>query len=121
MKLRNVLLVVSDIEKSVAFYKELFGLEVLLDQGETVILSEGLVLQEKKIWEDAIQKRCISKNHMAELYFEETDMDAFIQKLENYKEEIEYITPVTTYDWGKKIVRFYDLDGNMIEVGGEEK
>lgn len=117
MRLRNVLLVVSDIKKSVAFYKELFGLEVLLDQGQNVILSEGLVLQEKEIWEEAIQETCIPKNHMTELYFEENDMDAFIEKLENYKEKIEYVTPVTTYDWGKTIVRFYDLDGNLIEVG----
>lgn len=44
MKLKNVLLVVGDIEKSKAFYKELFGLDVVTDFGGNVILTEGLVL-----------------------------------------------------------------------------
>lgn len=56
MKLKNVLIVVTDIEKSKKFYHDLFGLEVLLDSGENVILTEGLVLQEKKLWEATIQK-----------------------------------------------------------------
>lgn len=31
MKLKNVLIVVNDIEKSITFYKELFGLNVILN------------------------------------------------------------------------------------------
>lgn len=37
MKLRNVLIVVNDIERSKAFYKELFGLDVVLDNDGNVI------------------------------------------------------------------------------------
>ena len=33
MRLRNILIVVNDIEKSKQFYHDLFGLDVLLDQG----------------------------------------------------------------------------------------
>ena len=36
MRLKNILIVVSDIEKSKKFYKDLFGLEVILD-GDTSI------------------------------------------------------------------------------------
>ena len=56
MRLKNILLVVDNVEKSVAFYKELFGLQVLNDFGGNVILTEGLVLQERKIWETLIEK-----------------------------------------------------------------
>ena len=49
MRLKNVLIVVKDIEKSIAFYKELFGLDVILDNDGNVIMTEGLVLQDKKI------------------------------------------------------------------------
>ena len=52
MRLRNVLIVVKDMEKSIEFYKELFGLSVILDQGGNVILTEGLVLQDAAIWKD---------------------------------------------------------------------
>lgn len=48
MKLKNVLIVVKDIEKSKQFYHDLLGLDVVLDNGGNVILTEGLVLQDKK-------------------------------------------------------------------------
>ena len=46
--LKNVLIVVDDIEKSIEFYKDLFGLQVILKNEGNVILSEGLVLQDRK-------------------------------------------------------------------------
>ena len=48
--LKNVLIVVDDIEKSIEFYKDLFGLQVILKNEGNVILSEGLVLQDADIW-----------------------------------------------------------------------
>ena len=41
--LKNVLIVVDDIEKSIEFYRDLFGLQVILKNEGNVILSEGLV------------------------------------------------------------------------------
>ena len=37
MKLKNILFVVNDIEKSKKFYQELFGLRVITDFGENVL------------------------------------------------------------------------------------
>ena len=91
MRLRNVLLVVNDIEKSKAFYKELFGLSVVLDQDGNVILTEGLVLQDAKIWKEFIQKEVVWKNHATELYFEEKEIENFAKKLEDYSEPIQYV------------------------------
>lgn len=117
MKLKNVLIVVNDIERSKAFYKELFGLDVVLDNDGNVILTEGLVLQDAKIWKGSIDKEIIPKNHATELYFEERDIEAFARKLENYKEPIEYVNPLMEHSWGQKVIRLYDPDGNLIEVG----
>ena len=52
MRLKNVLIVVNDIEKSKKFYKDLFGLDVILDNDGYVILTEGLVLQDAKVWKE---------------------------------------------------------------------
>ena len=57
MKLKNVLIVVKDIEKSRKFYHDLFGLDVVLDNDGNMILTEGLVLQDEKIWRDFLGKR----------------------------------------------------------------
>lgn len=50
MKLKNILIVVKDIEKSKRFYHDLFGLDMVLDNNGNMILTEGLVLQDEKIW-----------------------------------------------------------------------
>lgn len=117
MKLKNILIVVKDIEQSRKFYHDLFGLELLLDQGGNMILTEGLVLQEKSIWEKVVQADITARNNTCELYFEERDVEAFVEKLERLYPAIQYVNPLMTHSWGQKTVRFYDLDGNLIEVG----
>lgn len=115
--LKNFLIVVEDIERSKAFYRDLFGLLVVTDFGENVILTEGLVLQEKKCWERLIGQGSAPGNCDAELYFEERNLDAFIEKLENYEYPIKYLNRCMKHDWGQRVVRFYDPDGHVIEVG----
>ena len=56
MKLKNILIVVKDIEKSKRFYHDLFGLDMVLDNNGNMILTEGLVLQDEKIWEKFLGK-----------------------------------------------------------------
>ena len=116
MKLKNIMIVVKDIEKSKQFYHDLFGLEVILDNEGNVILTEGLVLQEKEIWERFIDKEIVSKSNSCELYFEERDIEEFALKLERLYPTIEYFNRLMTYSWGQQVIRFYDLDGHLIEV-----
>ena len=117
MKLKNVLIVVKDIEKSKQFYHNLFGLNMVLDNDGNMILTEGLVLQEEKIWKSFLGKEIIPKSNSCELYFEERDIEAFVQKLEKLYPSVQYVNKLMTHSWGHKVVRFYDLDGNLIEVG----
>ena len=117
MKLKNILIVVKDIEKSRQFYHDLFDIDLVLDNDGNMILTEGLVLQDEKIWKNFLGKDIISKNNSCELYFEEQDIEAFIEKLERMYPDIEYVNRLMTHSWGQRVIRFYDLDGNLIEVG----
>ena len=117
MKLKNIVIVVKDVERSKQFYKELFGLDVILDQEGNVILTEGLVLQEAKVWEQAIGQDVVWKNHASELYFEETDLELFLEKLQKYEREIQILSWPEAAEGARRAVRLYDPDGNMIEVG----
>lgn len=117
MKLKNILIVVKDIERSKQFYHDLFGLDIVLDNDGNVILTEGLVLQEEKIWKKFLGKDIVPEHNSCELYFEESDIEAFAQKLENLYPSTKYINKLMIYNWGQKVIRFYDPDGNLIEVG----
>lgn len=117
MKLKNVLLVVGNIEKSKAFYKDLFGLDVVTDFGDNVILTEGLVLQDGAIWEHFMDRNVVPGGNDAELYFEENDMDGFLKKLETSHHDIHYVNQLTEHDRGQRVIRIYDPDKHIIEIG----
>ncbi len=117
MRLKNILIVVKDMEKSKKFYHDLFGLDVILDNDGNVILTEGLVLQDEKIWKRFIEKEVVPKSNSCELYFEEREIEAFSQKLEKLYPLTQYVNKLTVHNWGQKVIRFYDPDGNLIEVG----
>lgn len=86
MKLKNPLLIVTDINKTVEFYKKVLGLHVIMDFGA----------------------------NNAEVYFEEDDFDMFVENLKEF--DIKYVHPVKEHSWGQRVVRFYDPDKHIIEV-----
>ena len=117
MKLKNILIVVKDIEKSRKFYHDLFDIELVLDNDGNMILTEGLVLQDEKIWKRFLDRDIVPKSNSCELYFEEQDIESFVEKLERLYPSVEYVNHLMTHSWGQRVIRFYDLDGNLIEVG----
>lgn len=117
MKLKNILIVVKDIDKSKQFYHELFGLDMILDNDGNMILTEGLVLQDEKIWKEFVKQDIIPESNSCELYFEEEHIEEFIDRLKRLYPDTKYVNRLETYSWGQKMVRFYDPDGNLIEVG----
>lgn len=119
MKFSNPLIVVSNMEKSKRFYYEVLGLEVIVDFGANATLTGGIVLQTKDTWLTFINKQdseIVFGGNAAELYFEEDDFDGFIQKM-NSIEDINYLHPVVEHSWGQRVIRFYDPDKHIIEVG----
>ena len=117
MKLKNFLIVVKDIERTRRFYEDLFGLKMLVDNDGNMVLSDGLALQEEKYWKEFLGKEIIPESNSCELYFEEADIEGFISKLESMYPEVKYVNRLMTHSWGQKVIRFYDPDGNLIEVG----
>lgn len=116
MELKNPLLVVADMECSVAFYKSVLGLEVTVDFGANKTLSCGLVLQTLETWKEFIGTEEIRfGGNQMEIYFEEDDFDSFLEKLKSF--HVDYVHPIKEHRWGQRVVRFYDPDHHIIEVG----
>ena len=116
MKMKNPLLVVRDIDKSVEFYKKVLGLRVIMDFGANKTLTGGLALQTIESWQEFIGTDAVSfGGNSSEVYFEEDDFDEFADKLKACG--VEYVHPVKEHAWGQRVVRIYDPDRHIIEVG----
>lgn len=116
MKIKNPMLIVADIDKSVEFYKKVLGLRVIMDFGANKTLTGGLALQSLESWQEFIETGdVVFGSNSSEVYFEEDNFDKFADKLK--KCAVEYVHPVKEHSWGQRVVRFYDPDKHIIEVG----
>ena len=121
MKYVCTVISVADISAARKFYEELFGLEVYQDYGKNIAFTCGLALQQDFDWLVSIPKeKVLKKSNNAEIVFEEQDFDGFLNKLKKYP-DIEYLGEVIEHSWGQRVIRFYDLDGHIIEVGEDMK
>ena len=121
MKHVCTLISVADINASRKFYEDLFGLEVFQDYGKNIAFTCGLALQQDFDWlVDLPKEKVLKKSNNAEIVFEEQDFDVFLNKLKEYP-DIEYLGEVIEHSWGQRVIRLYDLDGHIIEVGEDMK
>ena len=117
LKFKCPLIAVSDIKESVRFYEEVIGDRVAMDFGENVTFEGGFSLQELKRWKSLIHTDKVRrKSNDAELYFEEDDFDGFISYLKEFP-DLQFVHGVEEMPWGQRVIRFYDPDFHIIEVG----
>jgi catechol 2,3-dioxygenase-like lactoylglutathione lyase family enzyme len=111
------LIAVSDLEASKKFYEEVLGQKIVLDLGWNVAFIGGFAIQLNFAELLSIDKDTVIKqSHNFELYFEEDDFDAFLKHLEKFR-NIEYVHQPKKYDWQQRVVRIYDPDKHIIEIG----
>ena len=117
MKFCLPLLAVQDVEASKAFYTQPFGQEVVLDLGKNVTFSGGFAIQQDFAWLTDIDPASVVRhsNNM-ELYFEVENFDDFLLLLEKHK-EVKLVHPPKKHEWQQRVVRIYDPDFHMIEIG----
>lgn len=121
MKYTAVVISVADIAAARKFYEELFGLKVWQDYGRNICFTCGLSLQQDFDWLVGLPKeKVLTNSGNMELCFEEPDFDGFLKKMEGYP-GIRRLGGVIEHGWGQRVVRFYDPDGHLIEVGEEMK
>ncbi|WP_332449893.1 VOC family protein [Methanoculleus sp.] len=119
MKFICPLIVVRDVGVSRAFYEGVLGQSVGHDLGENVAFEGGFAIHLRSHFASLI---CVDEGDItvrsknAELYFEEDDLDAFLERL-NHTGSIEYVHGLVEQPWGQRAVRLYDPDGHIVEVG----
>ncbi|GAA0176632.1 glyoxalase [Clostridium sediminicola] len=119
MKFKCPLVVVSNIDIARNFYEKVLNQKVKYDFGENVTYEGDFAIQLKPHFANMItinEDRILGESNNFELYFEENNIDGFIDKLKSNK-EIQYIHDLIEHPWGQRVIRFYDPDKNIIEVG----
>lgn len=117
MRYQCALLAVKDVRKSLAFYQKWFDMEVEVDLGWNIGLKGGLSLQEHFAELLGLPEASVAeKSHNMELYFECDDLDAFSARIDA-DPTIEKVHPVKEYPWKQRVLRIYDPDHHIIEIG----
>lgn len=121
MEFKLALLAVKDVNVSRRFYEQVFDQKVVLDLGWNLTFSGGFAIQQNFAWLlDLPADSVIEKSNNMELYFEVDDFDKFLERLKEY-ENIEYVHPPKKHDWQQRVVRIYDPDHHIIEIGESMK
>ena len=116
MKYICPLLVVSDMKRSRAFYEGLLGQKVKADFGENVTYEGDFAIHLESHYCGLIDGKAITQGgNTFELYFEDDELEEKAEKLAG--EGVEFVHPLREQPWRQKVLRIYDPDGHIIEVG----
>jgi catechol 2,3-dioxygenase-like lactoylglutathione lyase family enzyme len=114
----SAVVMVRDISASRQFYEEVLGQEVFMDFGPNVSFAGGVFA----IWQvDHAHEIMFGKpsgevgQGEMEVYFEAGDLDAVIERLQG--SGVEFVHPLREQPWGQRVVRVYDPDRHIVEVG----
>jgi catechol 2,3-dioxygenase-like lactoylglutathione lyase family enzyme len=116
MKFVCSLIVVENIERAKHFYSDILKQHVISDFGENVGYEGGFAIHKKEHFKKLINDKEIMRgSNSFELYFEEDNLEPLEKELK--KNGIEFIHEIREQPWKQRVMRFYDYDKNIIEVG----
>ncbi|MCC7551270.1 MAG: VOC family protein [Methanobacterium sp.] len=113
------LITVQNIEKSRKFYEEILNQEVEIDHGANVAFKGGFAIHDVQHYQGLLGESSTintdSEKNFMELYFESEDLDGIQEKIKSIGGK--FVHPIREQPWGQRVMRFYDPDGYIIEVG----
>ena len=116
MKYICPLLVVSDMDRSRKFYEQVMDQKVKMDFGENVTFEGDFAIHLASHYSGLIDNREIDfGGNNVELYFEYDHVDEIAAKLDG--SGVEFVHPVMEQPWRQKVLRVYDPDRHIIEIG----
>jgi len=119
LKLVSAVLFVKDIQAARAFYEDVLGQRVVMDHGPNVGFEGGFALwQGEHAGQMVFGKPGLDEAQggpAMELYFECLDLDATYAHLQ--AAGVDFIHLLVEQPWGQRVVRFYDPDRHIVEIG----
>jgi catechol 2,3-dioxygenase-like lactoylglutathione lyase family enzyme len=117
---RNPIVFTNNIAASKAFYHGLLGLAVVQDSGSFVLLEGNLGLHKADVFYGYLGKpyngEAMGRDNL-DLYFTTDELEATESKLK--QAGVKFIHGMRRFPWGETLMRVYDPDGHIVEIGGE--
>lgn len=119
IQFHSSVLFTADVQRLSAFYIQVLGQEVKHDFGACIILQCGLSL-----WQPSDDLTIAAKlgycchpsgNTNLELCFETETWDADVERIK--ASGVKLLHDVVEEPWGQQTLRFFDPDGNLVELG----
>ena len=121
IRFKTALLFVKDVAVSRRFYEEVLGQKVEYDFGEDVVFCGGFAIHDAVHISKLLFKRDNPNisgkqgKENFELYFESDELDKVNSAL--VQSGVTFIHNLLEQPWGQRVLRFYDPDGHIIEIG----
>ncbi len=115
MKYICPLITVSDIKRSRNFYENLLEQKVKFDFGENITFHGDFAIHLQSHFEMLIDNKVTYGGNNFELYFEFDNVEQIVRTLKD--NNVSFVHGIREQPWKQKVVRFYDPDKNMIEIG----
>jgi catechol 2,3-dioxygenase-like lactoylglutathione lyase family enzyme len=115
LKFMCSLITVADIKRSRDFYENVLGQKIESDYGRNVSFG-GFAIHLRSHFQTLIENKeiVVGKNNF-ELYFEYDNLEQIVEKLK--AEKVEFVHELQEQPWKQLVVRFYDPDKHIIEIG----
>ena len=112
------LLVVKDILHSTHFYRDILAQKVKYDFGENVTFEGDFSIHLESHYSKLLgstPSKISYGSHNFELYFESEDIEASCTRL--LQHGVTFIHHIVEQPWKQRVIRFYDPDKHIIEIG----
>jgi catechol 2,3-dioxygenase-like lactoylglutathione lyase family enzyme len=118
LRFHTAIIFTRDIAASKAFYHGLLGLAVLQDFPSFVLLEGGLGLHSAEVFYSYLDKpyegEALGRDNL-DLYFTTAELETAEQALK--AAGVRFIHGIRKCDWGESVLRVYDPDGHIVEIG----
>jgi catechol 2,3-dioxygenase-like lactoylglutathione lyase family enzyme len=112
------LIAVEDIAESKKFYEMILNQKVKYDFGQNIQFEGGFTIHLRSHFKSLLGSELSDDetgSRNIELYFEDNDLTSIEKRLEKY--EVRFIHRIQEQSWRQKVIRIYDPDGYIIEIG----
>ncbi|MBP8994194.1 MAG: VOC family protein [Bacteroidales bacterium] len=107
---------VENIERSKHFYQEKLGQTIKEDYGENIVFEGDFSIHLKAHYSTLLNGHKITNGgNNFEIYFEHNDLETLQTKLKSTG--VEFVHEIQTQPWQQRVMRIYDPDKNIIEIG----